>query len=121
MSDLYDIEAIKRVKYRYFRCLDLKQWDDLRDCLTPDVTAAYDSGKYSFSGRDALMQFLIDALGRSSVLTMHHGHHPEIDLTSATTATGVWALEDKVIDVKGGITLRGAAFYRDEYVKVDGI
>ncbi|MDX1385028.1 MAG: hypothetical protein R3190_15345, partial [Thermoanaerobaculia bacterium] len=33
------------------------------------------------------------------------------------TATGVWALEDVVIETRFEITIRGAAFYRDEYVK----
>ena len=39
---------------------------------------------------------------------------------NATTATGIWALEDTVIDLQFHITLRGAAFYRDEYVKTGG-
>jgi len=28
-QDLVEIEAIKRLKYRYLRCLDLKLWDEL--------------------------------------------------------------------------------------------
>ena len=32
----------------------------------------------------------------------------------------MWALEDVVIDQKHGLTIQGAAFYRDEYVKVNG-
>jgi hypothetical protein len=28
------------------------------------------------------------------VQSVHHGHMPEIDLTSPTTATGVWSMED---------------------------
>ena len=35
MADLdwSDLEAIKRLKYKYQRCLDTKQWDELRDCF----------------------------------------------------------------------------------------
>ena len=29
MNDLQEIEAIKQLKYRYFRFLDTKKWDDL--------------------------------------------------------------------------------------------
>ena len=47
-------------------------------------------------------------------------HHPEIDLTSATTARGVWALEDVVVDASRDFSLRGAAFYTDDYVKSGG-
>jgi hypothetical protein len=47
-------------------------------------------------------------------------HHPEIELTSETTARGTWALEDTVIEKGAGWELRGAAFYADEYVKRGG-
>jgi hypothetical protein len=47
-------------------------------------------------------------------------HHPEIRLTGDTTATGTWALEDYVVDTKHEITIHGAAFYEDRYVKQDG-
>ena len=32
-EDLVEIEAIKQVKYRYFRFLDLKQWDEIADAV----------------------------------------------------------------------------------------
>jgi hypothetical protein len=54
------------------------------------------------------------------MITMHQVHQPELELTSATTASGTWALEDRVIMVDHKITLRGAAYYTDRYVKVDG-
>ena len=31
---LEDVEAIRQLKYRYFRCLDLKRWDELGACFT---------------------------------------------------------------------------------------
>lgn len=117
MTDLHEIEAIKRLKYTYLRALDLKQWDELADCLAVDATAAYSDGKYSFSGREQIMAFLRQALGSETKITVHRVQQPEIDLTSATSATGTWALDDVVIDTATNITLRGAAFYHDEYVK----
>ncbi len=120
MADLAEIEAIKRLKYKYFRCVDCKLWDELAECLTEDATTSYSGGKYSFQGRDEIIQFLQKGLGRHSMLTMHHGHHPEIEFTSETTAKGIWALQDYVIDLKRNTTLFGAAFYHDEYAKVNG-
>ena len=76
-------------------------------------------GEYSFEGRDAIIAFLDGALGKH-MLTQHQVHHPEIELTSDTTATGVWALQDYVINLNEGTTLFGTAYYSDEYVKVDG-
>ena len=120
MYDLQEIEAIKRLKYRYFRCLDLKRWDEMKDCFVADATSSYGDGKFSFTGREQILRFLIDAMDRPTALSMHHGHHPEIEITGPTTAVGVWALADVFIDLDAGVTVRGGAYYRDEYVKVDG-
>src|SRR5262245_47228553 len=120
MIDLQEIEAIKRLKYVYLRCLDLKQWSEMEQCFTEDATASYSDGKYAFAGRDKIMQFLRAALGGSNMITSHRVQQPEIDLIGAATATGVWALDDTVIDTKSNTTIRGAAFYRDEYVKLGG-
>ena len=120
MIDLNELEAIKRLKYKYLRCLDLKLWSELAQCFTEDATSAYSGGKYSFDGRDAIMDFLEKAMGAPSFLSSHTVHHPEIDLTSDSTATGTWALHDIVIETNADIVIQGAAFYHDEYVKVDG-
>ena len=115
-----DIEDIKRLKYAYLRCLDTKRWDDLAETFTEDATAAYDSGKYSFKGRDAIMEFLRGALGNPKIVSMHHAHHPEIELIDSANARGVWYLQDLVIFTEANIVLQGAAFYEDHYVKVGG-
>ena len=31
-----DIDAIKSLKYRYLRCVDLRLWDELAQTLAPD-------------------------------------------------------------------------------------
>jgi hypothetical protein len=120
LEDLVEIEAIKRLKYKYFRCLDSKRWAELKECFTEDASSSYDGGKYSFQGSDQIIGFLERALGPATMITMHHGHHPEIELTSPTTARGTWYLEDQVIDAKRNTALRGAAFYQDAYVKQGG-
>ena len=120
MLDLQEIEAIKQLKYKYMRCVDQKLWQELADCFSPDATCDYGDGKFSFQGREAVMKFLVDAMDRPSFLSSHRVHHPEIRLTSATTATGIWALEDYVIDLQHDFRLHGAAFYSDEYVKLAG-
>jgi uncharacterized protein (TIGR02246 family) len=120
MTDLHEIDAITRLKYRYMRCLDQKLWAELADCFTEDATTSYGGGKYAFNGRDAIMKFLVEAMDKPSFLSSHRVHHPEIDLTSPTTARGIWALEDFVLDPERRVIIQGAAFYRDEYVKQDG-
>ena len=117
---LLEIEAIKQLKYRYMRGIDEKLWDQIEECFVPDATCAYSGGKYAFEGRDAIMKFLTESMDRPTFLSSHRIHQPEIELTSATTATGIWALDDYVIDEQHGITIHGGAFYRDRYVKRDG-
>jgi bile-acid 7alpha-dehydratase len=114
-----EIEAIKRLKYKYLRGVDTKQWDELAECFTDDATTAYGDGKYSFKGKDAIMKFLRESLG-PTMISAHQCHHPEIELTSDTTAKGTWALQDYLIMSGANLSLRGAGFYYDEYVKING-
>ena len=120
MYDLQAIEEIKRLKYKYMRCLDQKRWEEMAECFVEEATAAYSGGKYTFDGRASILDFFSKAMGRPAVLSSHRVHHPEIELTSETTAKGTWALEDVFIDEDAGVTVRGAAFYEDQYVKVGG-
>ena len=119
-ADLVEIELIKRVKYRYMRCLDQKLWDEMAECLAEDAMASYSGGKYAFEGRDAILEFFRRSMSATTFLSSHRVHHPEIDITGPDTATGTWALEDTVIDTRRDFGLRGAAFYTDDYVKRDG-
>jgi len=117
---LDDIEAIKQLKYAYFRLLDLKQFDELGGLLTEDCTASYDDGKLSYDGREAIVKFLTDSLTDAGIVTQHHGHHPEIVATGPDTATGTWYLVDRVIVPAADLEIGGTAFYDDRYVRRDG-
>jgi predicted GH43/DUF377 family glycosyl hydrolase len=117
--DLEAIEAIRQLKYRYFRLLDTKRFVELGQLLTDDATTSYQDGELSYEGRDAVVAFLEESLGSGDIVTMHNGHHPEIELTSATTATGVWYLEDRVVVRAMDFEIVGTLLYDDRYVKVD--
>lgn len=117
-ADLVEIELIKRLKYRYMRCLDQKLWDEMAETLADDAVASYSAGKYEYEGKDAILEFFRQSMGAPSFLSSHRVHHPEIDLTGPASATGTWALEDVVVDASRDFSLRGAAFYTDEYVKI---
>ena len=119
-DDLVEIELIKRLKYKYARCLDQKLWDEIAECFTADAHAAYSGGGYSFDGRDAIVDFLSRSMGAETFHSSHKMHHPEIDLTGPDTAHGVWALDDVVVMTDFELTIRGCSFYDDEYVKQDG-
>lgn len=119
-DDLADVHLISQVKYRYLRCLDQKLFDEIGSCFTEDATASYGGGAYEAEGRDAIVDFLRSVLGSTTMLTSHRVSQPEIDLTGPGQATGTWALNDVVVHTEAGVTIQGAAFYRDEYRHVDG-
>ena len=113
-----DLEAIRRLKARYFRTMDTKDWAGMRAVFTDDVVMdTSEAGGDVITGADAFLAFLQEAL--ADAVTVHQGHMPEIELTSPTTATGIWALNDIVI-WPGGMRLDGYGHYHETYVKTDG-
>lgn len=121
-----DIEQISQLKARYFRLMDQKQWDTWNTLFTDDVTAVYHGvpGTYGSkeladlrcNGRAELVATVSGFLNRG--ISIHHGHMPEIELTSSTTATGIWAMVDYLRLPE--FTFTGYGHYDEDYVKHDG-
>jgi SnoaL-like domain len=122
LEKLGAIEAIKQLKARYFRTLDTKDWAGFRDVLADDVRidTTQDAGGEPSVGADAFIPRLLEAIG--SAITVHHGHMAEIEITSPTTACGVWAMEDLIRWPQGFPVagMHGWGHYRETYVKQDG-
>jgi len=117
---LEDLEAIKQLKHAYFRCLDMRLWDELRGYFTPDATVDY-GGQYRFEGADTILRFLSESLGeKSGSHGIHMGGHPVIRLTGPTTARGTWVLWNFLFNPGQQRNVRIGAYYDDQYVKVDG-
>jgi SnoaL-like domain len=113
------LEEIRRVKYRYLRCVDLKLWDEMAEVFTADATADYGSPAtgqpLKFGSRDEIIAFLRDNLG-PDVITLHAAGQPEIDV-DGDTATGRWRFTDMVIALQYRVRIEGAAFYEDRYAR----
>jgi hypothetical protein len=115
---LLEIEAIKQLKARYCRYLDTKQWTAWRAIFTDDfLSDTSQAGGKVIRGADEFVAFTHKSLGNRT--TVHQVHAPEIELTSATTARGVWALED-VVRFPLGLNLQGYGHYHETYEKFDG-
>jgi uncharacterized protein (TIGR02246 family) len=114
-----DYEAIRQLKGRYFRTMDTKDWDGMRQVFTDDLVTdnTASPGGTVIEGADVFMAFLREVLG--PVTTVHHGHTPEITITSPTTATGIWAMED-MLRWPDGSEIHGYGHYHEVYEKVDG-
>jgi hypothetical protein len=125
-AKLIAIEEIKRLKSRYFYCLDHKNWEGWREnvfisnCVI-DVPEAYPDPKTD------LESFIADTHGAlDGAVTIHHGHMPEIEITGPDTARGIWAMEDVIYwsdDAKFRDTthtfLHGYGHYHETYVRTD--
>jgi len=113
-----DVEAIRTLKARYFRTMDTKDWAAMREVFCDDVEIdTTESGGSVVTGASEFMAFLEETIG--DVVTVHHGHMPEIEITSPTTATGVWAMEDW-LRWPNGMELHGFGHYHETYEKVEG-
>jgi hypothetical protein len=113
-----DIEDIKKLKARYFRTMDTKDWDGLADVFTEDVVIDMTSeGAGITRSVGDYMPFLRSAI--EDVITVHHGHMPEIELTSPGTATGTWALDDQLWWPEGSPIshMHGYGHYHETYEK----
>lgn len=112
-----DIEAIKQLKARYFRTMDTKDWAGMRLVFTDDVVVdTTASGGPMITGADEFIAFLKNTLADN--LTVHTGTMPEIKLTSDTTATGIWAMQD-IVHIDNTV-LHGWGHYHETYRKTDG-
>jgi uncharacterized protein (TIGR02246 family) len=113
-----DLEAIKQLKGRYCRTMDTKDWAGMRQVFADDVTMdTTDSGGNVMTGADDFLAFLLETIGEC--VTVHHCHTPEIELTSPTTATGIWAMED-MLRWPDGTDMHGYGHYHENYEKTDG-
>jgi hypothetical protein len=122
-------EEIKAVTARYARTMDTKEWEGYRSVLTDDmvldISATVDpsySGPVKFEGADEVVEltrsFLADAR------SVHQLHAPEIEVTSDTTAQGVWALEDYLFyptgDDGAARDFHGWGHYHVQYARSGG-
>ena len=93
------IEEMKQLKARYFRCMDTKDWAGFAAVFAKDVTVDYtppggNPKDWSESGAANVVAFVRKIV--ESAITVHHGHMPEVEVLSPTTARAIFAMEDLI-------------------------
>ena len=118
---LMDMEAIRQLKYAYFRCVDTCNLEELAGLLHEDVAVHFTGGTYEwkFQGRDQYVNNIGMSFSREAV-GQHNAHHPEIQMLSDTEATAIWYLADNMWILNHNAKTSGTALYWDRYLKVDG-
>jgi hypothetical protein len=126
LQELRAIEQIKALKARYWRGIDTRDKALLRGVFTDDAvtdfreSAGQGDSEHLKRDPDAFVEDLMRLL--TGVVTAHHGHSPEIIITSDTGATGIWPMEDWlwVEDEASPLPFRrlnGWGHYHDTYRK----
>ncbi len=133
IEQLAAIEAIKQVKARYWRGVDLCDGGLVRSVLAEDCELDYHgcctdprtgidhlpAMNVTLRGRD---NWISDGMARFGIVSVHQGHQADIEITGANTAKGIWAFTDRMFFPAGGTfsRLTGYGFYHETYVRVDG-
>ena len=123
---LLAIQAIKSLKARYFFYLDNKDWTRWQaEVWAPDATLSVPEViDEPIAGAANIVAWTAARFG--DVIATHHGHTPIIDVTSSTTATGIWAMEDILrwpegqTGPAGHSRIHGFGHYRETYATVAG-
>ena len=121
IETLIATEEIKALKARYCRFLDTKDWTGLAALFVEDATldVAQDTGNPPLAGREAIIgqiRFAVD-----DAATSHQVHTPEIAFEAADRATGVWAMQDRVVwptgksPLPGVVSITGYGQYHETY------
>jgi hypothetical protein len=119
LQQLSDLEEIRTLKHRYFRCIDTANEVELGTLFTDDVTIDLRGGGYraQLQGRQNMVDF-IGSVFNSDIIALHQGHMPEIHFTGSDSAEGTWYLEDRFINPERATDTIGSAIYRDIYLRV---
>jgi SnoaL-like domain len=125
------IEAIKQIKARYWRGVDLCDGELVRSVLAEDCELDYrgcctdprtsvdhlPAMNVILRGRDT---WISDGMARLGVVSVHQGHQADIEITGPDTAKGIWAFTDRMFFPAGGdiSRLTGYGFYHETYIRV---
>lgn len=127
-ESLLALEEIRKLKYRYCRAIDTADWDLFEQLFTPDAvmdmsaTGGSDvTGERIRRSREEIVEWISATLAPGAH-ALHRGLMGEIELTSDTTADGIWAGEwDAWFAPENPLKERhGAGYYYESYHRVDG-
>ena len=127
-------EQIKKVKAKYFRGVNFKDMNLLREIFTEDVhvdvmggttdpvtgiNAVPEATAHVQDGLSAVIESY--AAGTAKIKSVHHGFMPEIDIIDEHNAKGIWPMFDTLrFHTVLMVELTGFGHYHETYKCVDG-
>jgi hypothetical protein len=121
LEALLSIEEIRSLKARYCRFLDTKDWLGFASLFARDAVmdVPEDTGLPPIHGVEAILAQVLHAVDHAA--TSHQVHSPEITLHGRDEASGVWAMQDRVVwspgnsPVPGTASISGFGQYHERY------
>ena len=128
LERLLAFEDLRLLRARYWRYVDLQQWDAFASLFTDDcVFEARSDAFVSPPGGRAIAEAVAGVLvGAKSI---HHGFQHELELLDRDHAKGIWTMADYLLFPPGAshadaaaptAFVRGFGYYVDEYLREDG-
>jgi hypothetical protein len=128
LERLEAIEAIRNLKARYFRLMDTKQWDELRDVFASDLKVLTPEGAVYTEGGDTYAAALRHSLEHS--VSVHQGLAGEVEIDAprpngTIRAHAIWAMQDIITwpdrhPRTGWKSIVGRGHYHETYCVEDG-
>jgi len=133
VEQLKAIEEIRLVKSRYFRGVDTADSELVRGILTEDCVLDYmGCCTDPATGRDFLPAMNVVMRGNAGwsstglrsagIVSVHHSHNGEIEVTGENTARAIWSMTDRLFMPAGGgyAVMTGYGYYHETYEKIGG-
>lgn len=134
LARLIAIEEIRQLKSRYFAAVDGNDWQAIAGIFTDDARVDF-SGECKYHvghhgvaaedinpadwiiiGGEATAKVIEAAVG--GITAVHQGHDPQIHIHTSDTASGRWALYDRL--EYGTEIMHGYGHYDEEYRRMNG-
>lgn len=116
---LSDLEDIRRLRHQYWRCVRDKLWGDFLDLFAENGVVDI-GGQVHLEGKKAIEEYYRDVVAPSLGDAFPQGGNEEIDVTGDATATGLWILDNPIVDAAGKTGWRLGFSYEEEYVRENG-
>lgn len=120
VRQLRDAEEIRELQYGYWRAIDLKQPDALRDLFAPGEILIDFEDMPVWRDRDVFVQFFIDLGMDPNRQENHYGLSPAIRFDGPDDASGTWRLHMFAYNFESRIIIRISGMYDARYQRRDG-
>ncbi|MAJ26665.1 MAG: hypothetical protein CME52_02350 [Halieaceae bacterium] len=117
---LEDIEAIKRLKARWWFACDTRDLAGMRACYDEDDFLIDFGFIGEFTDMDAFMEVFESLACHPTHVDMHHGTAPEIEMTGPDNATGRWRMRFQLLETENRQVQLMSGYYEDVYARVNG-